>query len=66
MTDVTHKAIVVATQEMKLSYRPEPIVLKTWGPMCDPMGWVPGTQLERRDEKVTCSECLEKLEALEA
>lgn len=59
--NVCHKAIVVAAEELVVASRAETVTLKTWGPMCDPAGWVPGTQLDRWDDAVTCPLCLEKM-----
>jgi hypothetical protein len=60
MSEPVHKAIVIASQEIKVKGNAEPVLLKTWGPLCDPEGWAPGMQMDKRDERVTCEACLAK------
>lgn len=54
----THKAVIVATNELEIPRLETTVTLHTWGPACGEE-WVPGTQLDRRDERVTCAACAE-------
>jgi len=62
MSEKVHKAVVVATEELKVKGNKETVTLKTWAPLCDPTGWAPGTQMDCWDDAVTCTACLTKLE----
>jgi hypothetical protein len=61
MTEKVHKAVVTAEQEVHVKgLKPKDfVVVKTWAPLCG-LTWVPGTQMDKHDEKVTCGDCLAK------
>jgi hypothetical protein len=63
MSEKVHKAVVIASQEIEVKGNAQPVLLKTWGPACDPTGWVLGTQMDKRDEKVTCEACIKLKES---